>query len=242
MDLNQRFIREVSLKREDVGDWDSYPFNLPVISNLRVLQLHPHVTFFVGENGSGKSTLLEAIACASGFNAEGGTKNFNFSTTKENCELNSALKVTRGVTRPTDGFFYRADSFFNVASEIDRLGVGHAYGERSLHARSHGEGFLDLVMNRLKGNGLYLFDEPEAALSPKRQLSLLSIIHSLVRNGSQLIIATHSPIIMAYPDAQIYSFTDGSISPISYEETEHFQVTNSFLKRRESTLRALMEE
>ncbi|MBI1862195.1 MAG: AAA family ATPase [Deltaproteobacteria bacterium] len=241
-DLNRQFIREVSLVREKEVDWNSYPFSVPVIRNLSALQLHQHVTFFVGENGSGKSTLLEAIACVSGFNAEGGTKNFKFSTTNENGELTTALKITRGVRRPTDGFFYRADSFFNVVSEIDRLGVGHAYGECSLHARSHGEGFLDLVMNRLKGNGLYLFDEPEAALSPKRQLSLLSIIHSLVRKGSQLIIATHSPIIMSYPDAQIYSFTDGNIGPISYEETEHFQVTDSFLKRRERTLRELMEE
>lgn len=240
--MNRQFIREVALDREKVSDWNSYPFNLSVIRDFTDLQFNQQVTFFVGENGSGKSTLLKAIACLLGFNAEGGTKNFRFSTGNENRDLTAALKITRGVRRPTDGFFYRADSFFNVINEIDRLGVGDAYGERSLHARSHGEGFLDLVMNRLTGNGLYLFDEPEAALSPKRQLSLLSLIHSFVRKGSQLIIATHSPIIMAYPDAQIYSFSDGTIKPICYEETEHFQVTDSFLKRRERTLRELMDE
>jgi predicted ATPase len=240
--MESQFIRDVALERERVSDWDAYPFNVPVIRNLSHLQLNQQVTFFVGENGSGKSTLLEAIACLVGFNAEGGTKNFRFSTTSQNRDLTTALKIIRGVRRPTDGFFYRADSFFNVINEIDRLGVGMAYGERSLHARSHGEGFLDLVMNRLNGNGLYLFDEPEAALSPKRQLSLIAILHSLVRKGSQLIIATHSPIIMAYPNAMIYSFADGAISSIHYEETDHFQVTDSFLKRRERTLRELMAE
>lgn len=240
--MNHQFIREVALAREKVSDWNSYPFNLSVIRNFTELQLNKQVTFFVGENGSGKSTVLEAIACVVGFNAEGGTKNFRFSTANENRDLTPVLKITRGVRRPTDGFFYRADSFYNVINEIDRLGVGDAYGERSLHARSHGEGFLDLVMNRLNGNGLYLFDEPEAALSPKRQLSLLSLIHSLVQKSSQLIIATHSPIILAYPNAQIYLFGEGTIRPIYYEETEHFQVADSFLKRREQTLRELMEE
>jgi predicted ATPase len=240
--MEQQFIREISLAREKVTDWTSYPLNLSVIRDLNVLQLDQQVTFFVGENGSGKSTLLKAIAGAAGFNQEGGTKNFRFSTSNENHELSTAIRMTRGVKRPTDGFFYRADSFFNVINEIDRLGVGDAYGESSLHKRSHGEGFLDLVMNRLNGNGLYLFDEPEAALSPKRQLSLLSIIHSLVLKKSQLIIATHSPIIMAYPNAKIYSFADGNISPIQYEDTEHFQVTDSFIKRRDRTLRELMED
>ena len=237
----QQFLREVSLDRAKEFDSAVFPFSLPVVQGLGVLKLHPSVTFFVGENGSGKSTLLEAIAISLGFNAEGGTKNFNFSTALENRDLAAALLLVRGTKRPADGFFYRADSFFNVASEIDRLGLV-GYSERSLHARSHGEGFFDLVMNRLRGDGIYLFDEPEAALSPKRQLSLLAVMHDLVRSGSQLIIATHSPIIMAYPDSVIYSFSTNGIRNVRYEDTEHFQVTESFLKRRESTLAELMKD
>ena len=242
MGFNQQFLREVSLNSENVYDWTEYPFSLPIIRNFRTLSFHPQVTFFVGENGSGKSTLLEAIANVAGFNAEGGTKNFHFSTVRENQELARVLKLVRGIRRPSDGFFYRADSFFNVASEIDRLGVGYAYGERSLHARSHGEGFLDLIMNKFRGYGLYLFDEPEAALCPKRQLSLLSIIHSLVKKGSQLIIATHSPIIMSYPVSKIYLFEGADICPVSYEDTGHFQVTDSFLKRRQRILDELITD
>lgn len=240
MSITSQFLREISLNREKICDFNIYPYHLPVIQSLTsALVFHPKITFFVGENGSGKSTLLEAIASVLGFNAEGGSKNFNFSTTSENQDLAKHLKLIRGTKRPQDGFFYRADSFYNVATEIDRLGVADSYGQHSLHARSHGEGFLDLVAHRMRGNGIYLFDEPEAALSPKRQLSLLSHMHILAQAGSQLIIATHSPIIMAYPDAYIYSFENGQIKRVSYEDTEHFQVTKSFLTRRSQMLSEL---
>ena len=224
------FLREVALLEERVPSFDAYPFSIPAIRRLGALALDPKITFFVGENGSGKSTLVEAIAVAAGFNAEGGTKNFNFATRRSESELHDALRLTRGIRREKDGFFLRAESFFNVATNIEQLGVGHSYGERSLHEQSHGESFLALVTNRLRGNGLYIFDEPEAALSPTRQLSLLRVMHELVEHKrSQVIIATHSPILMAYPGALIYSLGPEGIAPVRYEETEHFQVTRSFL-------------
>src|SRR2546430_13874845 len=195
------YLRSVSLRREEVASFNVYPYSIPAVRALHTLELDPRVTFFVGENGSGKSTLVEAIAVAAGFNAEGGSKNFNFATRRTESELHEHIHLVRGTKRERDGYFVRAESLYNVATEIDELGVS-GYGPRSLHAQSHGEAFLALAMNRFFGNGLYILDEPEAALSPSRQLSLLVVIDQLVREKtSQVIVATHSPILLAYPDA-----------------------------------------
>lgn len=247
--IASRFASRVTLRRDAVESFDRYPFSLPAIRSLDELELHPAVTFFVGENGSGKSTLLEALAVSLGFNPEGGTRNFNFGTRPSHSELHEYLRVAKGVRRPKDSFFLRAESFFNVATEIERLDAEfasgppliEAYGGRSLHEQSHGESFLALMMNRFSGNGLYLLDEPEAALSPQRQLAVLSRIHDLVRSNSQFIIATHSPILMAYPDAWIYACSATGLSRIDYFETEHYQVTHDFLSNPERMLRILLE-
>lgn len=222
-----------------------YAAQLPAIKSLMRLELHPHVTFFIGENGSGKSTLLEAIAVADGFNAEGGTRNFNFASRESHADLYKWIRPGRSPRgrRRSDGFFLRAESFYNVASEIEKLGLvnpNSPYGATSYHAQSHGESFIDLMTNRLRGDGLYLFDEPEAALSPQRQLAFLVAMHELVERESQFIIATHSPIIMAYPNAWIYEFGPDGIKRVEYRDTEHYRVTHAFLNRPEQTLRQLL--
>lgn len=236
------FIRSVSLLRERVRSFEEYPFNLPVIRQLDELEFERPVTFLVGENGSGKSTLIEAIAIKSGFNAEGGSKNFHFETAVAHSSLSEYLFMVRGPKRPTDGYFLRAESFFNVASEIDRLDVAAWYGGKSLHEMSHGESFFTLLNDRLLGGGLYIFDEPEAALSPMRQMAMLTRIHELVLDASQIIIATHSPILMAYPDAAILQISEGKIERVAYEDTEHYQTTRQFFTHRERMLRVLMGE
>lgn len=247
--ISNQYVSRVSLLRDRVESFDRYPFCLPAVRSFEWLDLHPKVTFIVGENGSGKSTLLEAIAVALGFNAEGGTKNFRFGTRRSHSELHEYLRVAKGVRRPRDGFFLRAESFFNVATEIEALDaepsfgppVIDSYGGRSLHEQSHGETFLALMMERFGGQGVYILDEPEAALSPQRQLAVLSRIHDLVLDDSQFVIATHSPILMAYPDACIYLCGEDGVSQVSYEDTEHFQVTRDFLDNPERMLRILME-
>jgi predicted ATPase len=244
-----QFLRTVRLLREEVPSFDAYPFSLPAVRELFELAFHPSVTYVVGENGSGKSTLLEAIAVACGFNPEGGSKNFAFSTRASHSELHRFLRVSRGYKRPRDGYFLRAESFYNVASEIDRLDEEPAfsppiksyYGGESLHAQSHGESFMALLTKRIKGAGLYIFDEPEAALSPSRQMAALVRLHQLVKLGAQFIIATHSPILMAYPDAQIYLLGGETIQSVSYDETEHFTVTRDFLNDHRRAMRALMD-
>ena len=192
--ISTQFVSRISLQRDKVESFDHYPFSLPAFRGLDQIDLHPKMTIFVGENGSGKSTLLEAVAVSLGFNAEGGGKNFRFDTRPSHSPLHEYLRVAKGVRRPKDGFFLRAESFFNVATEIERLdsepGGGRiisSYGGRSLHEQSHGEAFLALVTNRFRGDGLYILDEPEAALSPQRQLAVLSRIHDLVDEGSQFI-------------------------------------------------------
>ncbi|MFN8634700.1 MAG: AAA family ATPase [Chloroflexota bacterium] len=248
------YIRSIALERDRVRDFGRYPFSVPAIRDLHVLDLHPHVTFFVGENGVGKSTLIEAVAVAAGFNTEGGSKNFSFETNNTTSELNEALRLVRGMRRERDGFFLRAESFYNVATEIDAMDADDdarmaprllpAYGGRSLHAQSHGESFMALALTRFRGQGLYILDEPEAALSPSRLLSLLVLIDQHVKQGgSQFLIATHSPILMAYPKAIIYHLTtDRGIEPITYEETEHFRLTRDFLNNRETYLRELFSD
>lgn len=239
------FLRSLTLRRDQVPDFSVYPFSLPVVRHFEQLHFHPKVTFFVGENGSGKSTLTEAIAIASGFNPEGGTRNFNFATRRSESALHQHLTLARGVRRPRTGFFLRAESFFNVATEIERLDKSggppllDSYGGKSLHEQSHGESFLALVKSRFGPDGLYVLDEPEAALSPQRQLALLRLIHELVQQHCQFVISTHSPILLAYPDAQIFHLSSEGLEPVEYEQTEHYSLTRDFLLNRERYLRAL---
>lgn len=247
---SKQFLLSAQLLREKVPSFDGYPFSLPAIQNLKKIEFHPKVTFIVGENGTGKSTLLEAIATAWGFNPEGGTKNFRFSTRASHSDLHSFIRLARSIQRPKDGFFLRAESFFNVATDIERMDAEPAsgarvidsYGGRSLHEQSHGESFMALMIHRFRGRGLYILDEPEAALSPTRQMAALRRIHELVEEGSQFLIATHSPILMAYPYAQIMLIDDEQLRPISYIETEHFVVARSFLNDHEKMVRRLLDE
>ncbi len=234
------YIRSVELLRERISSFLEYPFSLPVIRDLSSLEFHSKVTYFVGENGTGKSTILEAIATAYGFNPEGGTKNFNFSTNATHSVLYEHIRLVKGIRRPKDGFFLRAESFYNVATNIDELGVADSYGGISLHRQSHGEAFMSLLLNKFRGEGLYILDEPEAALSPIRQMTMLARLHELAAQGSQFIIATHSPIILAYPEADIYEIKEG-IKNVSYEETEHYKVMKDFLNNREKMLGILLE-
>jgi predicted ATPase len=246
-DTFQQYIRKIILKRDNVESFDIYPFSLNSVRCLDNIELHPNVTFLIGENGSGKSTLLEAIAVAYGFNPEGGTKNFNFSTVQTHSNLYEYIKLVKGARKPKDGFFLRSESFYNVASniqELDQSGMGpriiDSYGGISLHNQSHGESFMAVLLNRLGGNGVYIFDEPEAALSPTRQMALISRIHELVNKDSQFIIATHSPIIMSYPNSKIYSFDDG-FKQVEYEDTEHYQVTKRFMNNTSKMLDILLD-
>lgn len=242
MTISSQFVSRISLQRDKVDSFERYPFCLPAVRTLDRLDLHPKVTFFVGENGSGKSTLLEAIAVSLGFNAEGGSKNFNFGTRRSHSELHEYLRVAKGFKRPRTGFFLRAESFFNVATEIDNLDVVDSYGGRSLHEQSHGESFLTLMTERFGGQGLYILDEPEVALSPQRQLAVLSRIHDLVLDDAQFIIATHSPLLMAYPEACIYQCGKDGVSQVAYEDTEHFLVTRDFLADPQRMLRVLLKD
>ena len=238
----RRYFEAVRLDREEVKSFETYPFAIPSIRHLHRLEFHPAVTFFIGENGSGKSTLLEAIAVKAGFSAEGGDKQLHFSTHDTHSPLHDCMKLERAFGRPTDGFFLRAESFYNVASALENLGSSfHSYGGKPLHQQSHGESFLAVMKERLQGGGVYLFDEPEAALSPQRQLSVLTLMHRLVHHQSQLIIATHSPILLAYPHAKIYQFSESGIIERKYTETEHYQVTKNFLNRHERMLELLLE-
>ena len=252
------YIESITLKRDGVPDFDAYPFDIPAIRELTTLEFHPRMTFLIGENGMGKSTLIEGIAVAAGFNPEGGSRGMRFMTRESHSELHRHLRLRRGYGKvlPNEGFFLRAESTYNLATfleerdiEIEALHLQvpgpklmMAYGGRSLHEQSHGESFLSLLVNRFHGNGLYLLDEPEAALSPARKLAVLHQLHQLVRNNSQFIIATHSPILLAYPDALILELTEDGIAPVEYEDTEHFRTARDFLNHREAFLRDLLAD
>ena len=177
---------------------------------------------------------------AMGFNPEGGSRNFLFSTRESHSALHECLRIAKGFRRPRDGYFLRAESFFNVATVVDDLGVEEGYGGKSLHQQSHGESFMSLLNERFKGLGLYILDEPEAALSPQRQLTALKRMHELVKQRSQFIIATHSPILMAYPGALIYQFSSDGVRQVEYRETEHFKVMREFMLDPEAAVKTLL--
>ena len=237
------YLRSILLR--EPPQQDLYLKDIPAVRQLmqgEPMEFPKPVTIFVGENGTGKSTILEAIAVAMGFNAEGGGREHRFSTQDSHSELWRLLTTVK-TTVPDDGFFLRAESFYNTSSYIDQSGsrLGR-YGYRQLHTRSHGEAFLALVQNRFQGYGLYLLDEPEAALSPQRQLSLLVAIHDLVELDSQFIIATHSPILMAFPGAEIKRFDESGVRSVDYRGTEHYQITRQFLNDPERMLNYLFEK
>ena len=235
---------------EAIIEEEGFPFTVPAVRALqRPLKFNKGVTFFVGENGSGKSTILEGIADKWGFSKESGNRSKKFASRDYDTRLAPALRLLRGSARPFDGFFLRAESFYNFATEMDDLekepycGNGYLnYGGKSLHSQSHGEAFLSLFLNRFDGQSLLLLDEPEAALSPARQMTFLVRLHQLVEDHAQCIIATHSPIILAYPGATIYEFDEEGITEVSYKETQHYDLTRRFLENPEYMLHHLLQE
>jgi predicted ATPase len=243
-------IRAVGLRREDVPDFDTYPFSMPAVRGLSRLDLSAPVTLFAGENGSGKSTLIEAVAVAIGFSAEGGSRDMTVATRSSHSPLHEYLRVVRGPRRERTGYFLRAESFFNVATHIEQLDaeplagrpIIDSYGGVSLHEQSHGESFLSLVMNRFGADGLYVLDEPEAALSLRGCLALIRRMHDLVAEGSQFIVASHSPIILGYPDARIYVLSESGIVETPYEDTEQYELTRSFLDDRSRFMHYLLAD
>jgi predicted ATPase len=244
------YLRSIELERVGITSFQQYPFNLEVIKKLDKLKFHPKVTYIIGENGTGKSTLLESIAIAWGFNPEGGTQNFTFSTEATHSHLHEHIRLVRGRSKPRDGFFFRAESYYNLATHIEELDrepsktrpIKASYGGKSLHEQSHGEAFFATFMHRFGGHGLYILDEPEAALSPLRQMAMLSRIHELVQNNSQFLISTHSPILMAYPDSLIYNLTSEGIEIKTLEETDHFLIMKQFMNNKEKMIKQLFDE
>ena len=245
--INPLFLREVRLNPARVVN-GVFPFTLPSVATLSSLCFDSQVTFFVGENGTGKSTVLEAIACAWGLNPEGGSRNFRFASRESHSTaLADSLVLSRGVAKAKDAYFLRAESFYNVASEIERLDVGiggpriiDSHGGKSLHAQSHGESFMSLLQHRFKSEGFYVLDEPEAALSPKRQLAAVARINDLAKKGAQFLIATHSPLLLAYPDATILECSKDGIRKIVYDDCEHVQLYRMFLEKPERMLSELL--
>lgn len=238
--MNPQFIQGAVFDWDKI-DKDSYLWNIDALRGIERLDFSNPISFFVGENGSGKSTLLEAIAVAHGFNPEGGTKNYLFSTHDTHSELWNAIRIVRGYRKEKWGYFWRAESFYNVATQ-EEMYADAEHPSAGYHEKSHGESFLTLACEHLRPNGLYLFDEPEAALSPQRQLSLLIEIYRCAQAGAQFIIATHSPILLGIPHAEIFSFDQGRIHTCGYEETESYQVTEMFINNRQVLLERLLEE
>ncbi|NUP13999.1 MAG: AAA family ATPase [Polyangiaceae bacterium] len=234
-----RILRHIELVRDKVPNWEAYPFAIPAVAKLDRLEFDPRVTFFVGDNGSGKSTLVEAIAIKAGFNPEGGTKNFQTRLRPSESSLHEYLRLARGARREHGGFFLRAETMFNVSTEAEAYG---AYGWKDLHEKSHGEAFLWVAIHRFRDRGLFILDEPEAALSPQRQLALMGRMRQLIRAGSQFIVSTHSPILMAYPGARIYLLDRGGIERVSYTDTEHYAVTKTFLQDPERMLQRVFAD
>ena len=245
--MNQQFIQSVSINWDEISE-HSYLRRIPALRSIEELAFEHPITFFAGENGTGKSTLLEAIAVAYVFNAEGGTRNYRFSTYDDISELSRALRMKKGFRRPHSGYFFRAESFFNVATKAEEYRDGDdkssyysRYGGRSLHEQSHGESFLSYFQS-FDQAGLFLMDEPEAALSPQRQLTLFIQMAKMAEHGSQFIVATHSPILLGIPEAQILTFDGSRIRPCCYEDTESYQVTELFINNREILIQRLLEE
>ena len=239
--MNDNFINSIIIDWEKVPE-SSYIRDIAALRSAKEIRLQRPVTFFIGENGTGKSTLLEAVAIAAGFNPEGGSKSNSFSTYDSHSELCGAIRLIKSFRRARGGYFLRAESFYNVASmeaEANKLMGGRP---QHLHERSHGESFLYIAQNLFKANGLYFLDEPEAALSPQRQLSLLVEIDRCVRSGSQFIIATHSPIILGYPESEILSFDDGDIRSCVYDEAGCVGITRLFLSDRCRVIRSLLDD
>jgi predicted ATPase len=244
--MDDAFVTEIKLlPAEDGFTRNGYPWDLSAVAALEAgLALNPRVTYLIGENGSGKSTLLEAIAVAAGMNPEGGSSNFAFSTRESHSELGQAMRLVRGVRRPRTDFFLRAESLFTAATYLENLPCNPLapYGGASLHEQSHGEAFLAVMIERFGPDGFYLLDEPEAALSTQNCLTCLRRIHELVLEGSQFIIATHSPIVLAYPDATIYSCQDDGLEAVSYDDADPVRLTQSFLGAREHFLGQLFAD
>lgn len=238
--MQDLFIKQIDIDKESFPNNKIYPFNIDIIKNFNTINLTKNVTFIVGENGVGKSTFIEALAVACGLNAEGGTGNFMFTTRETEYELSKYIKIDHFQRRCETKFFLRAESFYNVASEIERLGVS-GYGKENLHKVSHGESFIQLVQNRFTKNGLYILDEPEAALSPSRQMTLLYLINELAKEGCQFIIATHSPILISYIDGEILDLNN-NFKPIKYEDTEIYRTYKMYLDKPYEMQRRLFDE
>lgn len=231
--------------RSDDEPSDAYPFGIPAIKALAAmdeLTFAADMTFIIGENGSGKSTLLEAIAIALGMPAQGGTRNVMLEEAGTRSPLADRLKLRRSFQKPRDHFFLRAESFYNLATYMDEVGYLAGYGNKSLHKRSHGEAFITTIMKKFKGKGLYLLDEPEAALSPERQLIAMQRFNELINKDSQFIIATHSPILLAYPGATIYLLDEDGLREVEYQDTEHYIITHDFLNSYPRRLEQLLTD
>jgi predicted ATPase len=238
------FIERVVLyDKLELVENNAYPFSLPCVKNLDWSFKKP-VTLLTGENGSGKSTIIEAIAVAYGMNAEGGSKNYKFSTVDTHSCLSKSLKLYRNGI-PGYNFFLRAETFYNTISyeastydekhpfSLDHL--GNQYAGAAMHNMSHGESFYSLIAH-LPEYGLYIMDEPEAALSPARQLSVVSVIRKLAKRGAQFIISTHSPFLLAIPDADIWQLGKEGMRQVAYEETEIYKMYKRFMDARDEML------